>query len=199
MRPVRNAPTPAPSCSSKGARTSAAIFQFASRSSPIRSTKPAPYLRSRMSRHNASRSAPQRRKYRLIGNRDAEQGILNRGIDISCEGEMKSALSGREDRRLGIRLFQPHRDPIGIDNGLAAIQRKRGHHDLSRCGYEFLALQIVDFDDFVVDPLVVEDLADLRTKWAGAELEEPCRHRVSASASATSWSHSRCRNSGSSC
>src|ERR1700730_1615625 len=113
---------------------------------------------------------------KLIGNRDAEERVLNRRVDVARERNMKSALPGRKNCRLGVEGLKPHRDPIRVDDSLAALQHGRGRHDLSRRSQQLLALEIVDLEDFVVDALVVEDLAHLRAKWAGEKLEQACLH-----------------------
>src|SRR5579872_5544412 len=68
--------------------------------------------------------------FQLVRNRDAKQRVLNRAIDVMCERELKSALAGRKDRRLRIGILKPHRDAIGIDDGLATIERQCGNEDL---------------------------------------------------------------------
>src|SRR5271166_4282904 len=89
---------------------------------------------------------------------------------------MHPAPAGRENSRLGIKLLQAHRDSRGIDDSLAVFERDRRHHDLARGEDQFLALQVVNLDDFELDALEREQLAHLGAKWTAEKLVELRRH-----------------------
>src|ERR1035441_2231885 len=89
---------------------------------------------------------------------------------------MHPAPSSGENRRLGIKLLESQRDSRGIDDRLAAFEHDRRHHYLPRGDQQFLALQVVNLDDFEVDALERQQLAHLGSEWAAEKLVQLCRH-----------------------
>ncbi len=71
---------------------------------------------------------------------------------------------------LGVMFFERQHDPVRIHQRLAAVQRQGRHHQLTGGQHQFLALDVIHFDGFVIEALVIENFAHLGAKRAGGEL-----------------------------
>src|SRR5271155_5594801 len=123
----------------------------------------------------------------LVGQRDAIDRVFELVVDIVGEHEMHPAPARGENRRLGIKLFEPRRDSRRVDDRLAAVERDGRHPDLFRREQQLLALEVVDLDHFELDALEREQLAYLGAERTAEKLVELRRHLRPLSA----WSSER--------
>src|SRR5260370_41682009 len=114
---------------------------------------------------------------KVVRKRWREKRRLECCIEMGREGEMDSAPLRWKDGEFGVTVLEHHRDTVGVRDGLAVLEGQRGHDQLTGSEQQFLTFEIVNFDALVVEPLVVEDLADLRAEGARDELVEPELHR----------------------
>src|SRR5271154_1281584 len=123
----------------------------------------------------------------LVGQRDAIDRVFELVVDIVGEHEMHPAPARGENRRLGIKVFEPNRDSRGVDDRLAVVERDRRYRYLSRREKQFFALEVVDLDHFELDALEREQLAHLGAERTAEKLVELRRHLRPLSA----WSSKR--------
>src|SRR5579875_643544 len=102
-------------------------------------------------------------------------------IKVSGQRQVQATPGWRKQGWLGISLFQCERDPLGINQRSAIVEGQNRYCDLAGDNCQFLALDVIDFDRFVLEPFELENLADFCAEGADPELVEANHGRDSIS------------------